>query len=143
MTDSDFCQLLNETEKGMFDNDRISNDSFFDRNISAKRYANWIKDLMKRKALFYVITYNDDNAGFVILEKKDKLTYYSVLGGGYEKYRKSGLGIVQKEPEITRKLGGKRLVTSVSSNNAGQLRALILNGYKPYAIDHILIKHAP
>lgn len=141
MTDSDFEQLRTEIEKGMFDNDRISNDSCFPSGTSAKRYLNWTNDLRARGALFYVITYGNENVGFVVLDKKDEKTYYSVLGGGYEKFRKSGTGIIQKEPEIVRKLGGKRLVTSVSSNNVGQLKALIMNGYRPYAIDHVLIKH--
>ena len=141
MTDSDFEQLRTEIEKGMFDNDRISNDSCFPSGTSAKRYLNWTNDLRARGALFYVITYGSENVGFVVLDKKDEKTYYSVLGGGYEKFRRSGTGIIQKEPEITRKLGGKRLVTSVSSNNVGQLKALIMNGYRPYAIDHVLVKH--
>ena len=141
MTDSDFEQLLQEVEKGMFDNDRISNDDFFAKGLSSKRYMNWIKDLREKGTRFFAITYGNDCSGFVALEKKTDETYYSVLGGGYEKYRKSGLGIIQKEPEITRKLGGKRLVTSVSSNNVGQLKALIMNGYKPYSIDHVLVKH--
>ena len=141
MTDQDFDQLQAEIEKGMFDNDRISNDEFFAKGLSSKRYMNWTKDLRSHGAQFFVITYGNECTGFVALEKKDAKTYYSVLGGGYEKFRKSGLGIIQKEPEITRKLGGKRLVTSVSSNNVGQLKALIMNGYKPYAIDHVLVKH--
>lgn len=141
MTDQDFDQLQAEIEKGMFDNDRISNDEFFAKGLSSKRYMNWTKDLRNHGALFFVITYGNECSGFVALEKRDEKTYYSVLGGGYEKFRKSGLGIIQKEPEITRKLGGKRLVTSVSSNNVGQLKALVMNGYKPYAIDHVLVKH--
>ena len=141
MTDQDFDQLQAEIEKGMFDNDRISNDEFFAKGLSSKRYMNWTKDLRSHGALFFVITYGNECSGFVALEKKDEKTYYSVLGGGYEKFRKSGLGIIQKEPEITRKLGGKRLITSVSSNNVGQLKALVMNGYKPYAIDHVLVKH--
>jgi len=141
MTDQDFDQLQAEIEKGMFDNDRISNDEFFAKGLSSKRYMNWTKDLRSHGAQFFVITYGNECTGFVALEKKDAKTYYSVLGGGYKKFRKSGLGIIQKEPEITRKLGGKRLVTSVSSNNVGQLKALIMNGYKPYAIDHVLVKH--
>ena len=141
MTDQDHEQLLTEIGNGMFDNDRISNDSYFPKGISAKRYINWTNDLKNKGALFYVITYGNDSTGFVILERKDDTTYYSVLGGGYEKFRRSGMGIIQKEPEITRKLGGKRLITSVSSNNVNQLKALIGNGYKPYAIDHVLIKH--
>ena len=142
MTPQDFEQLQTEIANGMFDNDRISNDSFFPKGVSARRYLNWTNDLRDKGALFYVITYGDEGAGFIVLDKKGDNTYYSVLGGGYEKFRRSGLGIVQKEPEITRKLGGKRLITSVSSNNVNQLKALILNGYKPYAIDHIFVKHS-
>ena len=141
MNDSDFEQLQKEIEKGMFDNDRISNDDFFPKGTSSKRYTNWTKDLREKDAKFFVITYNGDGAGFVVLDKKGENTYHSVIGGGYEKYRKSGLGIIQKEPEIARMLGGKRLITSVSSNNVGQLKALLLNGYKPYSIDHVLVKH--
>ena len=125
----------------MFDNDRISNDSCFPKGVSAKRYINWTNDLKDKGALFYVITYGNESTGFVVLEKKDDDVYYSVLGGGYEKFRRSGMGIIQKEPEIARRLGGKRLITSVSSNNVNQLKALIGNGYMPYAIDHVLIKH--
>ncbi len=141
MTDADFEQLLAEIRNGMFDNDRISNDAFFAEGVSSKRYVSWVNDLKDRGAAFYAITYGDECVGFVVLEKTDEKTYYSVLGGGYEKFRKSGTGIVQKEPEITRKRGGKRLVTCVSSNNVGQLKALIMNGYKPYAIEHVLVKH--
>ncbi|MBO6231124.1 MAG: hypothetical protein J6O50_11225 [Ruminiclostridium sp.] len=141
MSDQDFAQLQSEIRNGMFDNDRISNDSFFAKGVSSKRYINWTNDLREKGAEFFLITYCDDGAGFVVLDKQDEKTYYSVLGGGYEKYRGTGLGIVQKEPEITRMLGGKRLITSVSSNNVGQLKALIMNGYRPYAIDHILVKH--
>jgi hypothetical protein len=141
MTDADFEQLRAEIINGMFDNDRISSDAFFAEGVSSKRYVNWINDLKDKGAAFYAITYGEESVGFVVLEKTDEKTYYSVLGGGYEKFRKSGTGIVQKEPEITRKLGGKRLVTSVSSNNVGQLKALIMNGYKPYAIEHVLVKH--
>ncbi len=141
MTNSDFDQLYTEIEKGMFENDRISNDSFFEKGASSKRYINWTNDLRNIGALFYAITYVDNSIGFVVLKKENENTYYSVLGGGYEKYRKSGLGIIQKEPEITRLLGGKRLITSVSSNNVNQLRALIINGYRPYNIEHVFIKH--
>ena len=102
MTDSDFDQLQEEIGKGMFDNDRISNDSFFAEGVSSRRYMNWTKDLRKKGARFYVITYGNECSGFVALEKKSAETYYSVLGGAYEKFRKSGLGIIQKEPSPNR-----------------------------------------
>ena len=141
MNDEDYKQMQDEISKGMFSSDRVSRDKSFDSELAAKRYVNWTDDLNRQGALFYVITYGDEGVGFVVLSTKDGVSYESVLGGGYEKYRKTGMGIIQKEQEITRSLGGKRVTTSVSSNNVNQFRALILNGYKPYSIDHILVKH--
>lgn len=141
MNMEDLEQLWNEIRDGMFDSDRISNDSRFGKEKSAERYLNWTKDLLRNDAKFYAIRYKNDSTGFVILETKDGITYHSVLGGGYKKYRKSGIGIIQKEQEITRILGGRRVVTAVSSNNVGQFKALIMNGYKPYYIEHIFIRH--
>ncbi len=141
MTEEDIEQLFAEVEQGMFENDRISKDPMFGTELSSRRYLNWIRDLLEKEALFYAIRYKDDNTGFVVLETKDGINYQSILGGGYRKYRKSGIGIIQKEQEITKSLGGKRVMTSVSSNNVGQLKALIMNGYMPYGIDHILVKH--
>lgn len=141
MNDEDLEQLWSEIKDGMFDSDRISTDSHFGKEKAATRYLNWTKDLLEKGARFYAIRYRDDSTGFVILDTKDGLTYNSILGGGYRKYRKSGIGIIQKEQEITKSLGGKRVTTAVSSNNVGQFKALIMNGYKPYMIEHIFIKH--
>lgn len=141
MTDEDFELLITEIKDGMFDSDRISNDPHFGKEKAANRYINWSKDLRNKGARFYTIRYRDDSTGFVVLDTKDQITYSSILGGGYQKYRKSGIGIIQKEQEITKALGGKRVVTTVSSNNVGQFKALIMNGYKPYSIEHVFVKH--
>lgn len=141
MNQKDLETLYEEVEKGMFSNDRISKDPYFSDIQSATRYMNWIRDLIENGAKPYVELYRNDPAGFVILSSKDQITYTSVLGGGYEKYRSTGLGIVQKEQEIVRNLGGKRVCTSVSSNNPAQLRALMMNGYLPKEIDHVFIRH--
>lgn len=141
MTDEDIQVLQAEIQAGMFDSDRISQDSAFGKEIAAKRYGNWTKDLIRQGAIPYVILYKEDPAGFIILKPQDNKTYESVLGGGYQKYRGTGLGIVQKEQEIVRSLGGKSVVTHVSSNNPGQLKALIVNGYVPTGIEHVFVKH--
>ncbi|MBQ8951837.1 MAG: hypothetical protein IJ065_11920 [Eubacterium sp.] len=141
MNEQDIQQMYEEIQDGMFENDRISNDAFFGKKKAAERYMNWIKDLIDKGAFPYVIRYREDNTGFVILQTADGKIYHSVLGGGYKKYRKSGMGIIQKEQEIVKSLGGKKVITSVSSNNANQLKALILNGYMPYGVDHIFVKH--
>ena len=141
METEDIDNLYNEISKGMFTNDRISNDPIFSIELSARRYKNWIKSLINEGALPYVMSYKEEPAGFIILTTKDKVTYYSVLGGGYEKFRNTGLGMVQKEQEIVKKLGGKRVTTNVSSNNVSQIKALLANGYTFSKIDHVYVKH--
>lgn len=141
MTGDDIAVLKKEIQEGMFDSDRISKDAVFGKEKSAFRYQNWMNDLLRRGAIPYVILYKEDPAGFIILQTEDGACYESVLGGGYQKYRMTGLGIVQKEQEIVKKLGGKKVVTHVSSNNVSQLKALVMNGYVPVHIEHIFVKH--
>lgn len=141
MTDEDVRQLKKEIHMGLFSTDRISNDPMFDADKCSIRYINWVDDLIAQGAVPYVDLYKGDPAGFIILKTNDGKVYDSVLGGGYNKYRNTGLGIVQKEQEIVRKLGGKKVETRVSSNNPGQLRALEINGYTTKDIIHIFVKH--
>jgi hypothetical protein len=141
MDKEDLDYLYNEIRNGMFSTDRISMDPYFDKDMSARRYINWISDLVEKGAVSYLMSYKDEPAGFVLIQNIDGSTYRSVLGGGYEKFRKSGLGVVLKEMEMVRNSGGKRVLTSVSSNNANQLKVLIRNGYIPTKIEYVLIKH--
>ena len=141
MDEGDIIRLKKEMEAGIFVSDRISNDPYFDSGLAVKRYLNWLHDLLEGDSLPYVMLYKGDPSGFIILQTKDGQVYHSVLGAAYAKYRKTGLGIVQKEQEIVRSLGGKRVETQVSSNNLSQLKALELNGYRTVGINHILVKH--
>lgn len=141
MDDGDVQQLYKEIRAGLFETDRISKDANFGKEKAAERYVNWVEDMLSKGALPYVMVYKEESAGFIILQEKDKNIYTSVLGGGYKKFQSSGLGIVQKEQEIVKMLGGKRVITHVSSNNPSQLRALILNGYLPRDVQHVFVKH--
>jgi len=141
MDSSDIETLYSEVDKGMFSTDRISNDPHFSAELSARRYKNWIKSMLNSGGIPYVMSYKGEPAGFIILTTKDRIVYHSVLGGGYEKFRKTGLGMVQKEPEIVRLLGGKFVSTNVSSNNVNQCRALLANGFTVRNINHIFVKH--
>lgn len=141
MDASDIEKLYSEVDKGMFSTDRISNDPHFSVELSARRYKNWIKSMLNSGAIPYVMSYKGEPAGFIILTTKDKIVYHSVLGGGYEKFRKTGLGMVQKEQEIVKSLGGKFVSTNVSSNNVNQCKALLANGYTVRNINHVFVKH--
>ena len=137
MNSKDICELKSEIERGMFSSDRFSIDSRFTKEQCANRYVNWVDDLLINGAKPFVMEYKGEHSGFIILKTEDKKTYQSILGGAYEKFRNSGLGIVQKEQEIVKKLGGTCVETTVSSNNVGQLKALIHNGYIPYDVVHV------
>lgn len=141
MNDEDIDTLYHEIDNGMFDSDRISNDPRFSPELSARRYRNWVASMLKNGAIPYVMSYKGEPAGFIILTTKDRLVYHSVLGGGYEKFRKTGLGMVQKEQEIVKLLGGKLVATNVSSNNVNQCKALLANGYTVTNIIHVFVKH--
>lgn len=141
MNDEDIAVLYSEIDNGMFDSDRISNDPYFSPELSARRYKNWVASMLKNGAIPYIMSYKGEPAGFIILTTKDRIVYHSVLGGGYEKFRKTGLGMVQKEQEIVKKLGGKLVTTNVSSNNVNQCKALLANGYTVTNINHVFVKH--
>lgn len=141
MNDEDIVELKEEIRKGMFSSDRFSIDKCFTEEQCSNRYINWVDDLLKDGATPYVMSYKGEHSGFIILKTTDERIYQSVLGGAYSKYRKSGLGVIQKEQEITKKMNGKYVETMVSSNNVSQLKALILNGYIPIEINHVFVKN--
>lgn len=64
------------------------------------------------------------------------------LGGIYLESRRGGIGSIVKVPQAVRERGGKKGRTSVSTNNPGQVRSLIMNGYIPESIIHTFIKHS-
>lgn len=141
MNDHDFEEMLDEVDQGMFDTDRIALDDKFGVEISAKRYHNWICDLNEQGIRPYAFLYKGRVCAFVVLKPKESGIYQSVLGGFYKDFRGTGLGVVQKEMDIVKSLHGKRIVSSVSSNNILQMRAMCLNGYVPLETDHVLVRH--
>lgn len=142
MSDEEFKILIDEVKGGLFSTDRISIDPNFGIEYSINRYVNWINQLHNSNANIYALKYKNDLEGFVIIKNSIKEDEYdSVLGGAFKKYRNSGLGLVQKEQDIVKSLGGKKLYTSVSSNNVSQLKALIVNGYIPIKITKVFVKH--
>lgn len=141
MNDSELEELYHEVSDGMFDTDRIALDNRFGKDISSKRYINWIKDLVNDEIIPYALIYKGSVCAFVLLKEIEPRVFDSILGGYYKDYRYTGLGIVEKEMDIVRELGGKKLFSSVSSNNPVQLRAMCINGYVPVGINHVLVRH--
>lgn len=137
----DIEEIFTEIRKGMFSTDRISLDNYFSKEIAAKRYVNWTIDELGRGTELYNYVYKDKNIGFFGLKEIRDGEYTSFLGGMFELYRNGGIGSVVKAPEVVKKLGGKHLLSFVSSNNIAQVRTLIYNGYNVSRIQHVFVKH--
>ena len=79
--------------------------------------------------------------GFFTLKELEPYIYISSLGGIFKERRKGGIGTIVKIPEIVKQLGGKKLISDVSTNNINQIKSLVFNGYVPQSVHHIFIKH--
>ena len=141
MSTEDMEQLYQEIENGIFDSDRIYLDTYFNHQIAKTRYLNWVKDEYTRGTEFLKYVYKNESIGFFALREVEPRHYTSFLGGIYSKYRVGGIGTIVKVPEEVKLRGGKKVSTSVSTNNAIQLKSLAMNGYIPESISHTFVKH--
>lgn len=141
MQESDFEILYDEINQGSFAFDRISNDPYFTKEQSIRRFLNWLNDEKERGAEFLKGMKKDEMIGFFTIRDLGDGVYTSALGGTFMKWRKGGLGTNVQTPEEVKKRGGKKLVLGVSSNNMIQIRALIQNGFFPVRVNHVFVKH--
>ena len=141
MTAKDMDVLYEEISKGIFDSDRIYLDNYFSHDLARKRYINWIKDEKEKGTEFLKYVYKENTIGFFALAEGENGHFTSFIGGIYREYRKGGLGSIVKVPEEVRKRNGKKVSTSVSTNNLTQIKSLVTNGYIPESISHTFIKH--
>lgn len=141
MTSKDMDVLYDEIQKGLFDSDRIYLDPYFNHKTAMERYINWIKDEYEKKTEFLKYVYKGNDIGFFALRELDNGHYTSFIGGIYKEYRKGGIGAVVKAPAEVKKRNGKKLSTSVSTNNIAQVKSLVMNGYILENITHTFIKH--
>lgn len=141
MKNDDIEHLLNKVEHGMFDSDRVFIDPAFGASCSRKRYYNWLKDETERDSLFFKYMYRGRTFGFSALKNKGKGVYNAYLGGVYPEYQKSGLGSAVFVADIVRHLGGRCVVTNVSSNNIKQIKNILKKGFIITSLSHVFIKH--
>lgn len=142
MSRKDIDELCVEIGNGIFDSDRIFLDPYFSHEIARQRYINWVLDEYERGTEFIKYIYKENTIGFFGLREIEAGHYTSFLGGIYRKYRKGGIGSIVKVPEAVKLRGGKKVSTSVSTNNVMQLKSLMMNGYIPESILHTFIKHS-
>jgi hypothetical protein len=126
-TQEELKSILIEVSHKMFDTDRFSLDPFWQKDISSKRYHNWILDLFESgTSQFYIISKNGTEIGFYSSRAESSEMNSCQIAGIYNKFKSSGYIFVltwfwlikSKEKEF------KRLTTSISSNNRVMLSSL-------------------
>ncbi len=141
MEEVDYAILFEEIDNGSFSFDRISNDPFFTKEQSIRRFHNWLNDERERGAEFLKVTMRGEIIGFFTIWEIEPGVYTSALGGTFMKWRKGGLGTIVQASEEVKKRGGKKLILGASTNNMTQIRSLIQNGFFPVRTNHVYVKH--
>ncbi|MGN0909442.1 MAG: hypothetical protein ACI4NA_07445 [Succinivibrio sp.] len=141
MQEEDFRKLLSEIDAGSFSFDRVSIDPYFSKEASARRFHHWLMDEKGRGAILMKASYKGEMSGFFTIRDTGDGVYSSALGGTFMKFRHTGIGINNQTPEIVKRLGGRKLVIGVSTNNMSQIRAVVRSGFFPIRANHVYIKH--
>lgn len=130
--------------RGVFSTDKVALDPYFDANIAGQRYIYWTSDIVKNGEGFYYIV-SQDNApiGFFVLKKESDCFGDSFLAGLFNKDKYSGLGFsVLYFPMLeAKRMGLKKMITGVSSNNPDSVKMHLALGYRIKNMDYTLVKH--
>lgn len=138
-------EIIAQITPDMFSTDRIYLDPNFTREMSSKRYINWLRSDYEQGKAYIVKTYYDDiNVGFGFDHIEDGVKH-GVLGGIYEKYQDMGLGIMTAAlPFIMAKKRNSPLTvfkTAVSSNNPSVWQFYNYLGFKIDKMTYVFVKH--
>ena len=143
MDKPDIEVLFLEMKTGMFSTDRIYNDPLFSKEKASDRYKNWINDELERGAVIYKLVFRDTAVGFFILKKLDGDILNPFLVGLYDGYQDKGFGLSLAFNILTecQRLGARKIVGSVSSNNPAIVRLDEMLGYEIRDIEYVFVKH--
>lgn len=137
--------VLKDIESGeIFETDRIAVDPYFSKEIAGLRYKNWVSDELSRGASLVVSYYRDEPVAFDLVKKIDENIYDALLGGLLPDKKIGGMGFlaIYAGIEQIKKLGGKKYITKVSSNNLPILKLHQAMGFAISDITYILVKHS-
>ena len=144
-SDKDINYILDDVASGrIFTTDRIALDPAFSAKISGTRYANWMKDLLRKDTTkIGLALYKNQKMAFGIVDNKDNKTN-AVLGGLFSDRQKSTLGFlsVYTNTLLAYNSGSSFVFTHVSSNNPSILKLHLLFGYSINDLETVLIKHS-
>lgn len=143
MSEEDRDFLFTEIRGGMFTTDRVYVDPYFTKEQAHERYVGWINDEIKAGAKGYKVCYQGQNIGFFMLRELEDKVYYPALAGIYQSIPIPGLGFAGDYFMIVEanQQKGKKILGSVSTNNAGSLSLLMQMGYLINRIEAVYVKH--
>lgn len=137
--------ILSIIEAGeMFITDKISMDPYFGPKVAGKRYSLWSRDVIKNGAKMMLAKYKDSIVGFDILAEHNSDVIEAFLGGVLPSYMNKSFGFMPLylAIEAAKKLGYKKMITGISSNNLPILKLHEIFGFKIISTSYILIKHS-
>ena len=138
-------KVLNEIAGGeIFSTDRIAIDPVFSKEIAGRRYYNWCSDAINKGASLEIAYYKEEPIAFNInAQPDDKRVCDGLLGGVFAEALDRGLGflVLYTEVESCKRLGGKAVVSTVSSNNLPILKLHIQYGFEIREVNYVMIKH--
>lgn len=144
-SDSDFNRILSKITPNMFSTDRIYLDTYFNNDISRKRYTNWMKtEYQNKTSVFKKIIYKGEDVGFGMLREENGIIH-GLLGGVYELKQSEGIGILTAcSGFLTAHKNNtpfKKVVTAISSNNIPMLQIYNYLQFKIDRMTYVFVKH--
>lgn len=139
--DKDICKILNIAYT-IFDTDRYSIDPYIGKDISGKRYVNWImSSLGEENYYLYKYTYDNDIVGFHMIKLENKKAY-ALLGGVNPDYKGIGIGleISLLLNNILYSLGIKEIDTHISAINTNIFNIYMFMKYQIKDVKTVLRK---
>ena len=138
--------LLSRITPDMFSTDRITLDPYFNPNLSAQRYRNWIRsEFVNKTGIVQNIFYGNKNIGFELSRHSDNGIIQGLLGGIFRDYQASGYGLVLASIHFfeAKKYNTplRRFKTAISSNNIPMLQLYDYLCYKIDGMSYVFIKH--
>lgn len=143
-SEGDLNTLLSKITPGMFSTDRICLDPLFGEVVGCLRYHNWIIDeYNKKSAKIMNLIYNDKTIAFGMFKEEDNIR--GLIGGLFSDYQDEGLGWVAPcfFPLYVKseKLGVKKIINPISSNNKAVWDLYEFFGYVPRNPHYVFVKH--
>ena len=138
-----FELIKQSTMQGIFGTDRIALDAKFGKEISNRRYANWISDIEKKDEKdLRTVFYNDEFIGFLLgMSEREKKKIHFPLGGVVPKYKNTFGALVYGHCFKSFSEDYKYAETSFSSNNPVIINLYSYFGFQFSNMQYVFVKH--